>query len=918
MKIPRWTERLLIKLTTLTDRTRATKRLEDELEFHLDQQTTENIAGGMSRKEARAAALRAFGNVALLKERAQESWGWSWYDHLAQDLRYAVRQLWRTPGFALTVVLTLALGIGANLAIFQLLYGALFASLPIARPNQIYSLRGVKSPFDAQWFFSYPAYKNLRRATANVAPVIARSSISEGSFQPIGSSSERASLQLVSDNFFDVLGLSPAAGRFFVATDDESAQTQWPAVLRHGYWMQSFGGDPSVIGKQGVINGVSVVIVGVAPERFLGVVAGTAPDLWLPLAAQATGHFSSWFDSLGPGSGVNIRASYLNQSGIFWLWLLARVPDEAKSSGVVHWTEVLQPDFAVLANASKDVGDRDQILRSRVQLVAAATGEGTFRKDYEQPLVILLAMAGLVLLVGCVNLANLQLARLLSRQRDLAVRSSLGASRWSLLRQLLVENLLLAHIGGLLALVISQASSSLLLRWASPSEGAIALDLHMRWELFAFGAVLLIAALTGFSVLPARLICGGNLTAAMKSRTGSSSLQEGKARMWSSLLLGGQVSFSVLLLGMAGLFAQTLVNLSRRDPGLDRDHVISVHLDFAHALHEKDTLPDPYSRMVERLKELPTVRDAAISMCSIPGCVWNTAIHVFGHPEIPEKELHGEENHVGPGYFHTLGIPILQGRDFNERDLPASQPVAIINHAFARKLFGNESPLGHRIGYEPAPGDAEYMIVGEVADARVDDLRSPAPAVAYFSLTQRPAWAGTIEVRGSGNLDPLYSAIRHSLLSLDPNLPITEIVPLDVEYEGSLSREKLLARLTGVFGFLAVGLAALGFYGLLSFNVARRTSEIGIRIAMGATRADVHALVLRQTLGILVVGVIPGVILTEAMGFKVRNLLYGTGTISLLPLSFAIGVLTVVGFVAALRPARRAAFIDPVQALRTE
>jgi hypothetical protein len=210
------------------------------------------------------------------------------------------------------------------------------------------------------------------------------------------------------------------------------------------------------------------------------------------------------------------------------------------------------------------------------------------------------------------------------------------------------------------------------------------------------------------------------------------------------------------------------------------------------------------------------------------------------------------------------------------------------------------------------------MIVGEVADARVDDLRSPPPAVAYFSLTQRPAWAGTIEVRGSGNLDPLHSAIRHSLLSLDPNLPITEIVPMDVEYEGSLSREKLLARLTGVFGFLAVGLAALGFYGLLSFNVARRTSEIGIRIAMGATRAEVHALVLRQTLGILVAGAIPGVILTEALGFKVRNLLYGTGTISLLPLSFAIGFLTVVGILAALRPARRAAFIDPVQALRTE
>lgn len=256
MKIPRWTERLLIKMRTLAGRTRATQRLEDELEFHLDQQTAENVTSGVSRKVARAAALRAFGNVTLIKEQARESWGWSWLDQLARDLRYSVRQLWRAPGFAVTVVLTLALGIGANLAIFQLLYGVLFAPLPIAQPNQLYSLHGVKSPFDEQWFFSYPAYKNLRHATANAAPVIARSGISEGIFQPSGSSSERASLQLVSENFVDVLGLSPVSGRFFVAGDDDSRQTQWPAVLRRGYWMQSFGGDTSVIGRQGVVNGV--------------------------------------------------------------------------------------------------------------------------------------------------------------------------------------------------------------------------------------------------------------------------------------------------------------------------------------------------------------------------------------------------------------------------------------------------------------------------------------------------------------------------------------------------------------------------------------------------------------------------------------------------------------------------------------
>jgi predicted permease len=918
MKNPHWAELLLIKLRTIANRARAAKQLEDELAFHLDQQTAENIASGMSPKEARSAAVRAFGNVTLVKEQTEKSWAGSWRDPFFRDLRCAVRQLGRAPGFALTVVLTLALGIGANLAVFQLLHGVLFARLPVAQPNQLYSLRAVKSPFDGQWFFSYPAYQHLRHATGNAAPVIARSGISEGIFQPQGRFSERANVQLVSDNFFDVLGISPASGRFFFPSDDDPTLNPWPVVLRHGYWKQSFGADPSVVGKQALMNGVPVLIVGVAPERFSGVVAGTAADVWLPLAAQASGQFHSWFDSLGPGSGADIRASYRNQQNVFWLWLLSRLPDSEKSSAVANWTAVLQPDLALLAKASKDAHERDQILQSRVQLVSAATGEGTLRADYSQPLIILMAMAGLVLLVGCVNLANLQLARLLSRQRELAVRTSLGASRGSLLRQLLVENLLLAAIGGLAALAIGQASSALLLHWASTSEGEIAVDLHRGWELFTFGAVLLVLGLMAFSVLPAWQITRGNLATMMQSRSASSSPLGRTTRRWSSVLLTGQVSFSLLLVGMAGLFAQTLRNLNRIDAGLDRDHVISIHLDFTNAGFQEDDLPALYRRMLARLKELPAVTDAAVSMCSIPRCIWNTAIHVSGHPEIPERQLHGEENHVGASYFHTLGIPILQGRDFDARDLPSSPHVAILNHAFARKLFGKESPIGHRIGYEPAPRDDDYVIVGEAADARVDDLRSLPPPVAYFSIDQRPTWAETLEVRASGRPDVLYSAIRQSLLSLDPHLPIAKIVSLREEYGAGLSREKLLARLAGAFGLLALALAALGFYGLLSFNVTRRTSEIGIRIAMGATRIDVQALVLRQAFGILGAGIIPGVVLTEMTGLLVRNLLYGAGTINLSPLSLAIGALVAVAVLAALRPARRAALVDPATSLRAD
>jgi predicted permease len=829
-----------------------------------------------------------------------------------------MRQLWRAPGFSLTVVLTLAFGIGANLAIFQLLYGVLFAQLPVKEPNQLYSLRAAKSPFDGQWFFSHPAYQRLRSATASIAPVIARSGISEAIFQGTGRSSERVSVQLVSDNFFDVLGLSPATGRFFLSTDGEPGQNQLPAVVRYEFWKQSFGADLSVIGKQAVINGIPMTIVGIAPEHFSGVVAGRAPDLWLPLAAQASGHFSFWFDSLGPGSGADIGASYLNQQSVFWLWLLARVPDGAQSSAATNWTKTLQPDVSLLANWSKDLRDRDQIRQSRVQLVSAATGEGTLREEYSQPLIILVAMAGLVLLIGCVNLANLQLARLLSRRRELAVRIALGASQWNILRLLVMENLLLVLIGGLLAFALGRLSSSFLLHWASTSDHAIALDLHIRWEMFAFVAVLLTAALIGFTVLPAWKIIRNNPVPATMSRAGSTSQQGRTTRKWPKALLAAQVSFSLLLLGMGALFAQTLLNLIRVDAGLDREHVISVHMDFTNADLRNTDAPALYRRMVARLKQLPDVRDAAVSMCAIPGCIWNTAVHVYGHPEIPEKQTHGEENHVGAGYFHALGISILRGRDFDERDSTTSQPVAVLNQAFTRRLFGNESPIGHRIGYQGPPHDADYLVVGETADARVDDLRSPPPPVAYFSIDQRPAWVETVEVRARGSLGILSSSIRQSLLSVDPSLPITEIIPLSAEYEDGLSREILLAKLTGMFGLLSLALAALGFYGLLSFDVTQRTSEIGIRIAIGATRADVYALVLRQTVGILIAGIVPGLILTEAMSVAVRSLLYGVGTINFWPLSLAVCVLTFVAMLATLRPAHRAALIDPVKAIRAD
>jgi predicted permease len=844
---------------------------------------------------------------------------------LISDLRYAARQLFRAPGFAFTVVLTLALCVGANLGVFQLLYGVLFAPLPISHPQELYSIEAAKSPFDAQTFLSYSAYRNLRHSSRgnaqdnaqDAAQVIARSGISRAVLQRNNDSSSavRIDTQLVSDNFFSVLGLSPAAGRFFLDGDDESLAPQLPVVVRYGYWKQQLGADPAIIGTHIVLSEIPAVIVGVAPERFSGVVAGEAPDLWLPLSAQSSGEFGVWFDSLGPGHGVELEKPWDKQPAIYWLWTLARVPDAQKSQSAARWTQILQPDLALLATLSKDPLEREKILRTNVQLISSANGEGPFRSRYSQPLTVLMAIVGVVFLIGSLNIANLQLARLLSRNREFAVRTSLGASRFRILRQLSVEVGLWILLSILPSFWIAGFTSSILLRWVSPQDRLIPLDLRVTLQFAYFAAALLLVSWLLFTVVPALQVGRRDLVSATRSKSTSGGSQ---SRKGAAFLLATQVSFSLLLLGVAALFSQTLLNLSHVDAGLDREHVVSIHLDLTNSKTPESALSAIYGRAVDAIQQIPGVVGAASTMCNLPGCIWNTAIHVAGHPEIPDAQLHGEENRVGPGYFHAMGIPVLRGRDFDKSDTPDSPRVAILSHSFARKLFGDTDPIGRRVGYEPAPHDSDYVVVGEVGDARVDDLRSAAPPVAYFSLTQRPMLAGSIEVRTAGPVERLFPAIRARFSEAGPDLLITRMTPLQAEYDAGLMREKLLARLTGIFALLVLLLAALGFYGLLSFHVARRTAEIGVRVAVGATPSDVRSLILRQAFGILAVGVLPGIALLELAGLAVRNLLYGVGAVNLAPVLAAVAVLIGVAFLAALGPARRAARVDPIEALRSE
>jgi predicted permease len=908
------------RISNLFSRSSLDREIESELQSHIGMRIDDNLAHGMSPEHARRDALERFGNPTVTKEHVVFADAAVVLGSIWDDIRYAFRQLRKSPGFATTTVLTLAIGIGANLAIFQLLYGVLFAHLPVEQPAQLYSLHAVQSPFDGEWFFSFPAYRRLRQATKVHAPVFARSGFGIGVLQETDGATSRIEFQLVSDNFFSVLGLAPATGRFFLDGDDERQQSEWPVILRYDYFKQHFAANQPVVGKRSTFNGVPIVIVGVAPKGFSGVVRGQAPDLWLPLAAQATNRFGTWFDSLGPGYDVNLDRSYLNQASIFWLWTLSRIPEGAKPVAPAQWTSALAPDLSLLAAASKDARDRTRIRSSQVKLISAENGEGSLAKRYSRPLIILMAMAVVILLVGCLNLANLQMARLQQRELEIATRIALGASRTRVLRQVAIETVVLAGVGGVLAFATGRAASSLLLHWASGREQTIPIDPQIGAAAALLGAALLLGALAGFGLLPAWHMTRKSFSTASKARVGQLSGQSKAGRRWSNLLLASQVSFSLLLLSAAVLFAQTLRNLSRVDAGMDREHVLTVHLDMRNTgfAEHQNNLPSFYDTVIQQLKALPTVRDVAVHMCTIPNCGWNTAIHVFGSPEIAEAQLHGEEDRVGVGYFRTLGIPILQGRDFDKEDNQRSQQVAILSRSYARKLFGDESPLGHWVGYSAPPGDHQFLVVGVVADARVDGLRSEAPPVAYFPIDQRPAPVSSVEVRVRGPLSSLPAEIRESLYKLAPALPVTEIVPLDLEFDDGLSTEALLARLTSIFGALTLALAALGFYGLFSFRVARRTSEIGVRMALGATRSQVRALFLGQTLKIMVAGLIPGAVLAVGTSYFARKILYGTARVDIWALGFAVVILAAVSMLATLVPAHQAASIDPMRALRSE
>jgi len=879
----------------------------------------ERVALGEDRAEARAGAVRELGNLALIEDVTRERWGWLWLENLLQDIRFAIRHLRRAPGFSVTVLLTLAFGIGANLGVFQLLYAVILAELPVPHPEEVVRIQAARSPFDQSWTVSYPAYQRLRAATPDVPLMATAYIVEDAKLELPGRASTKVSCKPVSDNYFSGLGVAAAAGRLFVQADERMGQDEWPAVLRYDFARNTFGSAQQAVGQHMVLNGRAFVVVGVAQRRFLGDMTGYAPDIWLPLGLESTGAFAFSWDSLGPGHDVSLDKPWYNQPTIFWLVLTARIPAERRAAVLAHWDQVFRDDREVMTEATADPALRATLLR--VKIGAAPLSENGMTKRFTVPLTLLMALSASIFLVGCLNLANLQLARLQARAHELSVRMALGASRGRLIRQVVLENALLLAGGSVFAFAVSRAASGVLVHWASNRNSLFTFDLHPNLPLAALGAGLMLVSLLCFSILPAVIVIRTGVAQTAGSRTKVAGIsQTSRQRFRSNLLLGAQVSLSLLLSTMSACFAATLVHWETVDVGMDREHVLIVHPELHQARYtdHSEMLPELYGRIQERLQALPGVRGAAVEMCGGIHCGWITALYVHGRSDLTDAQVHGQEDHVGLGFFSTLGIPILRGRDFSSSDTAKTQPVAIISRGYARQLFGEADPIGQSVGYVPAPNDHKFLIVGEVGDARVNGAERDAPPVVYMSINQNPAPVNSIRVRAVGDPKQLAESVRRALYEVDPAMPVGEIVPLDAELDGDLGTEKLLARLAGIYASLTLLLVAIGFYGVMSSRASRRKSEFGIRLALGATRGHIQMLMVGQTARILVAGILPGAILSIFAVRGASHFLYGSVSANLIAIVWASLVLGMAGAVATLIPARRAALADPLETLRSE
>jgi predicted permease len=888
-------------------RARLDRDMAEEMAAHLARETEQNLARGLPPDEARYAARRAFGGLDQLQERERDARGFVWLEQTLQDLRHAGRSLLRRPAFTAIVVMSLSLGIGAGTAVFSLLNAVLLRALPVRAPHELrivnwtgfnprlnnYTGSGLtngRGGLVVGSSFPYPAYQAFRDRAAGIASVFAFFPLPRLTAVAHGEAVTTGGL-MVSGNFFAEYGASTFLGRPLMPEDDRSGAAP-VAVITYRLWEQRFGLDPNVLGQTVALNQHPFTIVGVLPRTFVGPLPGDWSDVYVSFAAQP---------AVAPG-----RA--LDSANNWWVQIMARLAAGANESQVQAALAVLfRP---VLADSTAKI-DRPDIL-----LQDGARGAGlVVRQRMAKPLVALLALVGVVMLIACANVAGLLLARGAARQHEFAIRAAIGAGRWRLVRQSLTESLLLGLGAGAAGLLLGGWGKVSLLHSFGALPDNFRFDLRADTTVLLFNLGLALLTALVFGLLPAWRAGRVDPLAGLKSRTGASAprLRLGKG------LVTAQVGLSVLLVVGAGLMVRTFINLVRVDPGFPPENLLLFRVDPGKAGTPGPALAEFYGRARQSLAAIPGVRAVACSSVSLVGnSVEQSSVEIPGRlTRAGGPSLDANTLVTSDGFFSTLGIPMLRGRDFAASDSAAAPPVAVINQTFAHTFFPDEDPLG-RTFLVGGGNQRPYTIIGIVRDAKYDSLRAAVPPVVFFPEQQMERSAMVFEVRSTLPPLSLVPAARRAIAALNPDVPLSAIQTQTQLISQSVDLDRLVAGLCSGLAGLALMLACIGLYGLMACNVVRRTGEIGVRMALGATGRGIAAALLREAFWLAAAGLALGLPAALALARLVRSQLYGITPSDPLTLALGVGVLLTVTLLAAWLPARRASRVDPMVALRSE
>lgn len=888
-----------------------------ELDAYLEIETDENLARGISSDEARQAACRKLGNSTLIREEIYRMNSIGFFETVWQDVRYAARTLAKSRTFTFVVIVSLALGIGANTAIFSLINAALLKMLPVKDPEQLVQFK-VVTPGGVGEGFSYPAYKEFRDHNRVFSGALAFSKFYDEPNIEVDGQSGRAKGQMVSGNFFSVLGIKPVMGRLIAPTDESVAGQSPVAVISYDYWRRRFALDPGVIGKKVVLNNIPFTIIGVTTPEFFGLQPGEKIDVSIPITMKAQVNPSFAFT----GTRQDILAAPYRT----WLSIMGRLkpgvtPKEAAADLEPMFHASMREAAASLSGLPFDSpAIRQSYLASKLRVDSAGQGLAALRQQFSKPLWILMAAVFLLLLVTCANVANLLLARANARQKEIAVRLTTGAGRWRLIRQLITESILLALGGGILGLLLAFGADRSLVMLMSHSNSPISLNVRPDTTVLAFTMLVSLFTALLFGFLPAWRATRLNLTSALVDSTRSAGRGGSRSKL-GKMLIVAQVAVSLVLLIGAGLLARTLQNLQNFYPGFNKEGVLLFTVNPGVIGYNLDQSARLYERLLERINGVPGVRSATFSFYS-PLRMLGLLIPKIqeGTPSSVKATDRVGIDDVGPNYFKTFEIPVLAGRDFAPSDRAGTPKVVIINEAMARQYFSDRNPMGKHLTVPGWNGDPSWKeIVGVVKDAQNRGLReSPTPMI-YLPLFQFPDEALiTFEVRTAISPLSVSNAIQRAVKATELRLPVFDIKTLNEQVDDSLVQERLIASLSGLFGALALLLAAVGLYGLMTYATNRRTGEIGIRMALGATRGQIAGMVLEETLLLVLAGLAIGVPAAMASSHLIRSELYGLRTND--PLTILIAGLMMAGIAvfAAYLPARRASRVDPMVALRTE